>query len=41
MTLQKIEFEYDIPDGYRFIRYGEPMSGEKFFKRRWIGYYNL
>ena len=24
MTLQKIEFEYDIPDGYRFVRYGEP-----------------
>ena len=30
MTLQKIEFEYDIPDGYRFVRYGEPINGEQF-----------
>ena len=30
MTLQKIEFEYDIPDGYKFVRYGEPINGEKF-----------
>ena len=30
MTLQKIEFEYDIPDGYRFVRYGEPKTKEKF-----------
>lgn len=29
MTLQKIEFEYDIPDGYRFVRYGIPVKGEK------------
>ena len=28
MTLQKIEFEYDIPDGYRFARYGKPKNGE-------------
>ena len=30
MPLQKIEFEYDIPDGYRFVRYGEPKTKEKF-----------
>ena len=30
MTLQKIEFIYDIPDGYRFVRYGEPETKEKF-----------
>ena len=29
MTLQKIEFEYDIPDGYRFVRYGNPKKGDK------------
>ena len=28
MTLQKIEFEYDIPDGYRFVRLGRPNIGE-------------
>ena len=28
MTLQKIEFEYDIPDGYRFVRYGMPKKGD-------------
>mgnify|MGYP000916786031 FL=1 len=30
MTLQKIEFMCDIPDGYRFVRYGEPKTKEKF-----------
>ena len=30
MTLQKIEFECDIPDGYKFVRYGEPINGEQF-----------
>ena len=29
MTLQKIEFEYDIPDGYRFVRYGMPKKGDE------------
>ena len=29
MTLQKIEFECDIPDGYRFVRYGNPKKGDK------------
>lgn len=27
MTLQKIEFMYDIPDGYRFVRYGNLTKG--------------
>ena len=30
MTLQKIEFEYDIPDGYRFVRYSTPSKGNKY-----------
>ena len=30
MTLQKIEFEYDIPDGYRFVRFGRVMAGEEY-----------
>ena len=30
MTLQKIEFECDIPDGYRFVRYGVPKNGDKY-----------
>ncbi len=30
MTLQKIEFEYDIPDGYRFVRYGEANLGDNY-----------
>lgn len=30
MTLQKIEFMYDIPDGYRFVRYGFPRDGEQY-----------
>ena len=30
MTLQKIEFEYDIPDGYRFVRYSTPLKGNKY-----------
>lgn len=28
MTLQKIEFMYDIPDGYRFVRFGVPNNGD-------------
>lgn len=27
MTLQKIEFMYDIPEGYRFVRYGKLIKG--------------
>ena len=30
MPLQKISFEYDIPEGYRFVRIGSPISGEKY-----------
>ena len=30
MTLQKIEFEYDIPEGYRFVRLGSPKKNELF-----------
>ena len=30
MTLQKIEFECDIPDGYRFVRYSTPSKGNKY-----------
>ena len=30
MTLQKIEFEYDIPDGYRFVRLGKYNSGDSY-----------
>jgi len=33
MTLQKIEFELDIPDGYRFVRYGAPKTGEFYFNK--------
>ncbi len=33
MTLQKIEFEYDIPDGYRFVRYGIPNKGEAYLAK--------
>lgn len=28
MTLQKIEFEYDIPYGYKFVRFGRPSNGD-------------
>ena len=28
MTLQKIEFVYDIPDGYRFVKYDVPKKIE-------------
>lgn len=28
MTLQKIEFVYDIPDGYRFVKYDVPKKNE-------------
>lgn len=45
MTLQKIEFEYDIPDGYRFVRYGKSKAGERFIdsngKIRVLGYDSL
>lgn len=27
MPLQKIEFMYDIPEGYRFVRYGKLIKG--------------
>ena len=30
MTLQKIEFEYEIPDGYRFVRFGIPRRNEHY-----------
>lgn len=30
MSLQKIEFMYDIPEGYRFVRLGKPRSGEEY-----------
>lgn len=30
MTLQEIEFMYDIPEGYRFVRLGKPLSGEMY-----------
>ena len=30
MPLKKISFEYDIPEGYRFVRIGSPISGEKY-----------
>jgi len=33
MTMQKIEFEYDIPEGYRFVRYGCPKSGESYLSK--------
>lgn len=36
MTLQKIEFEYDIPDGYRFVRLGKPKKGETILSVRKI-----
>lgn len=42
MTLQKIEFMYDIPDGYRFVKLAIPKQGEmylntfgKFEKASW------
>ena len=30
MPVQKIEFEYNIPEGYRFVRYGIPNNGEEY-----------
>ena len=30
MTLQKIEFMYDIPDGYRFVRFGKRNKNDLF-----------
>lgn len=42
MTIQKIEFEYDIPEGYRFVRLGMPNKSELYlnshsrvFKAKW------
>ena len=32
MTLQKIEFEYDIPDGYRFVGYRKANEGEHYLR---------
>jgi len=34
MSLQKISFEYDIPDGYRFKRYGVPLEGDYFISTK-------
>lgn len=33
MTLQKIEFEYDIPGGYRFVRYDVPKVGDDYLSK--------
>ena len=30
MTMQKIEFEYEIPDGYRFVRFGKRKKKDLF-----------
>lgn len=30
MPLKKISFEYDIPEGYRFVRIGSPQLGESY-----------
>ena len=30
MPVQKIEFEHNIPEGYRFVRYGIPNNGEEY-----------
>lgn len=41
MPLQEIKFEYDIPEGYRFVRYGCPKRDEHFLehgKVRTAGY---
>ena len=32
MPLQEIKFEYDIPEGYRFVRYGCPKRDEHFLE---------
>ena len=32
MTLQKIEFEYDIPDGYRFVGDRKANEGEHYLR---------
>lgn len=32
MPLQKIEFMYDIPEGYRFVRYGKARKKEKYLR---------
>lgn len=33
MPIQKIEFEYDIPEGYRFAWYGCPKKGESYLEK--------
>jgi hypothetical protein len=33
MTMQEIKFEYDIPEGYRFVRYGCPKRGESYLSK--------
>ena len=33
MTTQEIKFEYDIPEGYRFVRYGCPKRGESYLSK--------
>lgn len=30
MAIQEIKFKFDIPDGYRFVRYGTPIKDEKY-----------
>lgn len=30
MAIQEIKFEFDIPDGYQFVRYGIPVKDEKY-----------
>lgn len=32
MTLQKISFEYNIPDGYRFVAYRRAEHGESYLR---------
>ena len=31
--MQKIEFEYNIPEDYRFVRYGCPKRGESYLSK--------
>ena len=41
MTLQKNEFEYDIPDGYRFVRYGEPDLNDPYVENGVVRFASL
>ena len=41
MPLQKIEFEYDIPDGYRFVRYGEPDLNDPYVENGVVRFASL